>query len=1099
MLFLEFRPITRGRLRRSRVSFWLLTLAALALYAATALDYAFPGASATWIAWAAGLDVREVPSHPLLMWAAGHVVRLPWLSLPLRLNLMAAVAGALAVGWTFKVVWFVVFEAMREESAVTHASRNARFAGWVAALAVGLSLPVWQAATRFQPQIFDVALLMACAHLLTVYARSKRTVWLLFFGLLYGAGMAESPLFLVALPVMAVFAVVVEWKLEWCRVGRLFGTAVLAALALAGVHAFAARQFVLSRGLEVTLQAMLHVTVSVLREQAQAIGQMFPEHLWFPVFVLGLGSAALSFFAALRSLDNRRSWSAFILSLVLTIFALLLLFNVPFGPWGVVAKAGVVPAATYLIAGVGIALLTASWRALALLDDPVDVEIPFDKEDDDEPPLPHPLARSTTILFNAGRGVGLMAMPILVVAILVAGVLNVRWLVADNGAFADRAADEVLDGLGQRDWVVANGIIDANLLIRARERGQTVHLLCPYRARETHYTDAVRRTFTADTRFSERARLRAESLLAYSFHLFIDDLFSADTAMADKAICMGLPDLWHGAGLVPVPDRLFYGAASRTEDIAADKLLESHRAFWTRWQPFVEWGEGKPRQLGYRYRVALLRHMAFVANNAGVTLDDLKQPEAAFEAYLKAREIYPDNISALLNLFDAVARGMHPEMKETIERQLRDKVEHGRDRYPLWSLSRHYGYVRNVELFVRMGWQWALSSSPGSVLAGLRGAYAMQQDEQKRAALSAMMASLYEMRGDFKQSAAEYKKALERDPKNTFAISGLARLALQRSIVDEARAILENGEKAGAPRRQLRQDWAALYLVSGDLSRARVLLQEMAEEPDATPMTLAMLAMAMIEQDDIGAVETKVLPRLTKISKDQDGYFTQVIQGRVWQSKGKQGLKNARLCFQRAALIRPDVQALLDVLLTLDVSLEDRRTAEARALTILRQRPEHPYANFIMGTIRLEQGQYGDAEGYLRRSVADEKPMLAALNNFAEVLCRIRKLDEAEKVARQATELAPERYEGWATLAHVLAEKNLPDPATEALAKARQINADDARLNVVDALIAVKRGNPDAADQALARAGELSALSVAEQHTVTAVREAIARLRRTRE
>jgi len=38
----------------------------------------------------------------------------------------------------------------------------------MAATAVGLSLPFWQAATRFQPQIFDVALLMACAHLLTV-------------------------------------------------------------------------------------------------------------------------------------------------------------------------------------------------------------------------------------------------------------------------------------------------------------------------------------------------------------------------------------------------------------------------------------------------------------------------------------------------------------------------------------------------------------------------------------------------------------------------------------------------------------------------------------------------------------------------------------------------------------------------------------------------------------------------------------------------------------------------------------------------------------------------------------------------------------------
>ncbi|MFA6631461.1 MAG: tetratricopeptide repeat protein, partial [Kiritimatiellia bacterium] len=761
-------------------------------------------------------------------------------------------------------------------------------------------------------------------------------------------------------------------------------------------------------------------------------------------------------------------------------------------------KAGVVPAATYLIAGIGIALLTASWRALALLDDPVDVEIPFDKEDDDEPPLPHPLARSTTILFNAGRGVGLMAMPILVVAILVAGVLNVRWLVADNGAFADRAADEVLDGLGQRDWVVANGIIDANLLIRAQERGQTVRLLCPYRAREANYTDAVRRAFTADTRFTESTRLRAQSLMAYSFHLFIDDLFAADEAIAEKAVSMGLPDLWYGAGRVPVPERLFYGGVQRAEAILADELEEEHRAFWVRWQGFVAQGEGNPRQLGYRYRGALLRHMAFVANNAGVTLDDLGRPEAAFEAYRKAREIYPDNISALLNLFDAVARGMHPEMKEAVERQLRDKVERGKDRYPLWSLSRHYGYVRNVELFVRMGWQWALSSSPGSVLAGLRSAYAMQKDEQKRAALSAMMASLYEMRGDFKQSAAEYKKTLARDPKNTFAISGLARLALQRSVVDEARTILEVGEKAGAPRRQLRQDWAALYLVGGDLPRARVLLQEMAEEPDVAPMTLAMLAMVMIEQDDIGAVETKVLPRLVKANKGQDGYFAQVIQGRVWQSKGSQGLKNARLCFQRAALIRPDVQPLLDVLLSLDVSLEDQKSAEARALTILRQRPDHPYASFIMGTIRLEQGQYGDAEGYLRRSVAGEKPPLAALNNFAEVLCRIRKLDEAEKTARQAVERAPDRYEGWATLAYVLAEKNRPDPAAEALAKARQIHAEDGRLNVVDALIAVKRGNPDAAEQALARAGTGAVLSVADRRAAASVREAIARLRQGR-
>jgi tetratricopeptide (TPR) repeat protein len=496
--------------------------------------------------------------------------------------------------------------------------------------------------------------------------------------------------------------------------------------------------------------------------------------------------------------------------------------------------------------------------------------------------------------------------------------------------------------------------------------------------------------------------------------------------------------------------------------------------------------------------MALRRHLAFVANNTGVTLEDIGKPEEAFNAYLAAREVFPENVSALLNLFEMVSRGYRPEMKERIEKQLRQKVEQERERYPLWSLSRYYGYVRNYELFVRMGWSWALSSTPGSVLAGLRSTYALQQDDDRRAALTAMMASLYEMRGDFAQSAVEYRKTLERDPKNTFAISGLARLALQQSVVDEARKILEAGEAAGAPRRQLRQDWAALYLVAGDLPRARVLLQELGEEPDVSPMSLAMLAMVMIEQQDVAAVETKILPRLGKATEGKDAYFAQVVQGRVWQSKGKAGYKNARLCFQRAAMIRPDVQAVLDVLLMLDVALEDQKSAEAHALSILRQRPEQPYANFIMGSIRLEQGQYGDAETYLKRSVNSTAPPLAALNNYAQTLCRIRRLDEAAQVARRAVEHSPERYEGWATQAFVLAERGEADAAAEALAKARATHADDTRLFLVEALIAVKRGDLAAAEKAFSHVRDASGLSVADRREMKRLAEEMSRLGKNR-
>ena len=1097
MLLLEFRPITRGRLRRSRVSFWVLTVAALALYGLTIITYAFPGSSATWMAWVSGVDVREVPSHPLLMLLGHWVSGLHGVSLALRLNLLSAMAGALLIGWVYKVVWFLVFEMMREESATTHASRNAQFGGFVAALAVATSLPVWQASTLFRPEIFDAALLLASAFLLTVYARSQKTFWLLLFGALYGAGVAESPLFIVASPAMAAFAVMTEWKLSWCRVGRLFGAAWLSLAVLFCTHYLSARAFALSCGAVPSASVILHVVVSVLREQMDNIATLLPQRLWFPVFVLGVGSSVVTFFAAFRTLDNRRSWSLFILSTVLTVFAMLLLFNVPFSPWGVVAPKGVIPAATYVLAGIGIGLLTASWRALAVLNDPLDDDVPVDaaetwnKQDE-------PLADAPSAICATSRGIGLLMAPVLTAAIIIAGVLNGWRHSRDDGAFADRAADAILDGLQGRTWMVANGLIDANLLLRAHERGVTLHLLCPYRAREVNYTADILRKVAADPSFSENVKLRAASLLTYNFHLFVDDLFATDETIGGTAVCMGLPDIWFGSGWVPVPERLFYGGVKTTEPLKARDLLAEHAVFWEQWKPFLAAPEGSPRELSYRHRVSLRRHFAFLANNLGVTLDDLGKPVQAFEAYAQARLIYPDNISALLNVFELISRGLHPEMKDSVEQQLRRKVANAHERYPLWSLSRYYGYVRNYELFVKMGWSWALSSSPGSVLAGLRSAYSLQQDDEKRVALTAMMASIYEMRGDYAQSAVEYKKTLQRDPKNTFAISGLARLALQQSVVEDARKILEAGEAAGAPKRQLRQDWAALYLVAGDLPRARVLLQEIAEEPDASLMSLAMLAMVMIEQQDVAAVETKVLPRLVKASEGKNAYFAQVVQGRVWQSKGKTGYKNARICFHRASLIRPDVQSLSDVLLMLDVALEDQKAAEAHALTILRQRPDQPYANFIMGSIRLEQGQYGDAEGYLRRSASGGAPTLAALNNYAQVLCRIRKLDEAEKTARRAVAFSADRYEAWATLAFVLAEKGEVGSASESLAKARKISGEDSRLNLVDALIAIKRGAVDAAEKAVSLVRNESSLSVADRRELQNLRDEIARLRRSK-
>jgi hypothetical protein len=202
-----------------RALFSLLIFAgALGLYALTVVRCAFPGASANWIAWCTGLDVREVPVRPILTFVGHQIAKFPYGDLAARMNLLSVLLGALTIGWVYKIVWFAIFEFMREESAVTHASRNARLGGLLAAWSVAVSLPFWQAATRFSPDIFDAALVVAGLHLLTVYARSQRRRWLLLFGILMGLGSAESPVFLVSVPVLAVFCVTAEWKLEWCRI-----------------------------------------------------------------------------------------------------------------------------------------------------------------------------------------------------------------------------------------------------------------------------------------------------------------------------------------------------------------------------------------------------------------------------------------------------------------------------------------------------------------------------------------------------------------------------------------------------------------------------------------------------------------------------------------------------------------------------------------------------------------------------------------------------------------------------------------------------------------------------------------------------------------
>lgn len=1104
MIFLPFRPITCGRLRRSRYVFWSIVLVAAVIYTLTACRYAAPGLSAQWIAWLSGMDVREAPSHSLLLGLTSIIKHLPILELPWRLNLLAALTGALVCGLVYNLVWSMIFEVMREESAVHHASRMAVFGGVLAACTVGLSLPVWQAATHFQPDIFDLALLLFLVQLLLWYARSQRGVFLFWFALLYGLGVVETPLLITVVPLLWGALILIKLKHDWTKPYAFLLTVGMTLAVSALWSVLNAWHFAHVSGLPSERVTLLNIIVTVWHDQFLWLrGCFYTGSMWLINLVLGIGGALITIFAMLYAIDNRRSWSLLVLQFFMSLVAVALLLNLSFAPWAFAAVQGRMAAATYLFTGIAMALLVTNWRALTLMQVP-------EQTDKDQLDWDMRGAWSNHYLVVLSSNSALIIWPILMGLVVIGTIFNVIRIQTDDGSFVDRAACEILDNLGEKEFLFTNGLLDANLIIQAHARGyvttgsrfktstakRKITLISPHRSKQQYYLAALQRDVQQSDFLSEGRQRRLMQLLELHLHHMIDDLFLADDYMVQHGVTMGMADLWYNKNSMPLSTGLVVGGVPNIQTLDVVKLLHEHQDFWNRWQKFVQTKPKWSYQLSAQSRTLLQRYLSLLINNLGVSLLDCDMVAEADMVFEHALESSPENISALLNRFALTRAGYHPEQKERLELALQSIVAQGTTRYPLWSLNRYYGYVRDPEMFTRLGWQWALSSAPRSILAVLRDTSVSQLDAQEAGITGALLAALYAMEGDALQSRAICQQILERDPRNTQAISGLTRLALREGKVEEARAYLEEGNRAGAMERELRIDWAAMQLVAGDLPRARIMLEELCDGPDATLTAMSMLALVMIQQGEARQVEHTLIPRMQRAAgAGRESYLVHIIRGKLLQTKGNTDnlLMAARTYYLQASYIRPDILGLQELILRLDAALRDQKGAEARALILLQRDRQNALANYILGSLRLAQGYYAEAVDHLRWSVLEENASLGALNNYAEALLWHNQLDEAQDFARRAVTQFPQRYEGWSTLASILLEKRDVSAARHSLNEAHKLHDPDIHLELQEALVSLQEGNLEQAKRCYRHVqNQLKNPSPAQQELMLRLRRGLA-------
>jgi tetratricopeptide (TPR) repeat protein len=1040
--------------------FLMLSLGVLALlvYSITLAKGVFPGESAWLVATYTGLEPLEIPAHPIWGALVKAVGSLNVFSLPFRLNFISVICTVLSVMLIFRIVHFVINDIITEEYSLDYAPHVARFAGVLTAVAFLFSAPVWQTATRLQYQSFDLLLLLVAVQLVVWYRSYQSKLLILLFILLAGVGAVESVIFIPAMPFLVVFALYAMLRQKNSYVNIVWvGVGIL--VVIVGTWYYVARQFVATADIEsLEITGVLDVMVRMARMQARQLLSGLPRVGWMILLLTGFVPWFSAMMASFRALNNERTMSQYLLHITLTMMVILGLANAVFSPWQILKPYGHLPVCAYAMLSMTAGYLFAYWYLL--------MKVRRQKAGKE----------SAVQVKKIGEWLGILITYPFALIVVAASLLNAfECANPKRGTFADSCAKEILDRMGTRTWFVTDGTLDTHLQIMAKQRGQEFHLVCLQKDMSRYYLKSLWELVESKKLFSGPDLQRMKSTLELGVLPFIQDWFALDREIEKKVAVFSIPDFWYTSGMTPIPQYFFFTGCRDISTIDDKNLLKDYMAFWKSMEP--ELGIGKRfsnedvRDPVVGLRKHLIRHMGFVANNMGVLLEDFKKDKEAFTVYnYVSKTIDPENISALFNRFEMASRGSDVTLatKGQIEREMRDFINGLKTQYPLWSLSRYYGYVRNPQLFVRQGWNWALSGQTGAALAGIDRAIRLLPDSEKNTALSAL-AAIYALANDKQKTASVYQNMIENDSGNRAAMLGLARLAVQEGALDKAKSWLEKATKSDDKRGTLGVEWATIYLMNNDLANARLSLQEATDLQPKNLQAWAMLALLQIQQNQMEEVEKVILSRMENIAGTTDNYFIQITRAQVAMKKGKTFQRVAREAFIRASLLRPDITGVKDMILQMDIEMNDQSAAELHARQVLRTNRKHALANYVMGSLRLQEGEYGEAEDFLRRSV-EANPSSAALNDLAEVLRRIKKLDDAERFARASIKNNPDLYVAWETLGCILldASRNL-DEAESAVNKALALYKDDVRIKITLARIQYRRGNLEKARETLSQ------------------------------
>ncbi len=1029
----------------------VLALCALILYSVTLSRGPFPGESTDLMAAELGLNPLSFSRGILWSWLVNITAWLPVGGLALRLNFLSALCGAGVVWMLFRVTADSIWRAIPVSDLNVRAANRASLLGGVAAaLALMGAIPFWYAATRFHVAIFDILLLLALVRLLLRFL-DDAAVWAgLLFALLYGVVAAEFATLILFGPLAMIGLLYALWYNGDLRWGRVLG---LAGCLAAGMlfYGWSAWRIMGSEYMRLSGETGYWTALYyVFKGQYQLIAKSLPQVGWLVVILLGVGPWLAVLAVGRRGMNEERDWGLYSLHLLLTVVVMAVLFNVPFAPWRMLGPARLL-VTPYVLLAFTLGYLAAYWSLLSRV-------IVTNVEDDD-----------SRGLWWQEYG-GLIPVIPLLAAVIAAGVLNFREADARPARALQQYARAVVRAVPPRQWLVTDGPFDSSLQIAAHEEGIPLRIFNLRLAGNPTYMKHIAGSFDNP---------RLQGLAAVDGMAFLQEWMRSDAEFPRKVVFLSLADFWLSAGLQAIPECVLFAGAAGAGLPDPGTVWKQHEAFWK--EPFV-----KPlitlrenQMLSFNAALAL-RRLSLVANNTGVMMEDAGRPVEAYAAYQKARELDPDNISAILNQLTLLRGGHAAPDAAQVEQDFKKMAEGLKNRLQIWSLSRVYGYVRMPEAYANLGFAWAYSGQPALAVAGYKRAIDLATAGKDR--LSQGLAMAYVAQDQHEAGEAVLRGILANNPTNVPALVSLARMAVREAKFKEAGEFLDRIRATGVARTELAVEYAVLHLAAGDAARARVVLQELADTKPDLPIPWVLLSGVAIEQEDDGLVRD-CERRLQKV-RGKDFLATAAL-GQI--ALYRKDYASARIHIEQALQMRPAATALLDMLLRLDVAEGQKDQAAVHVRRLILIDPGHPFANQVLASLQLERKEYAQAESSLRKSVErGRKPEL--LNDLAWVLYVRGNLEEAETLAREAVAARERDFNFKDTLGVILAARGKLADAETVLNQALALAPDAAMVQLHLAELHAAKGNTrKAAEMADALMGRLSVLSVEDQRKVRAL------------